>query len=283
MYPKLFTVTVPSFEVLGKNMGGPLTLHTYGALMAVAFLVGLWVAAREARKAGLDVQRTTDLAIYTLIGGLVGARLLLAIIEWRYFSQHPNELASLVTSGGVFYGGFLGALPVAWWYARSHSLPGWRTADALAPGLVIGQAIGRLGCFAAGCCYGMPSSAPWAVTFKSIDAQRTVGTPLDVPLHPAQLYETLACLLIYGLLVWMAGRKRFHGQLAVAYVVLYGLARFFIEFYRGDEIRGFLRLTQYRFVSTSQVIAIVLVLAALAIAPYLLKTQRLAPDQASAA
>src|SRR5215510_55512 len=123
MYPKLFTVNVPHFAVWGKDLGGPLTLHTYGALMAVAFLLGLWVVAREARKAGLDAQRTTDLAIYTLIGGLVGARVLLAIIEWRYFSQHPGELASLVTSGGVFYGGFLGALPVAWWYIRRYHMP----------------------------------------------------------------------------------------------------------------------------------------------------------------
>jgi len=280
VFPKLFTL--PAFDLFGKNIG-PLALHTYGALMAVAFLIGLWVASREARKAGLDVQRTTDLAIYTLIGGLVGARLLLAIIEWRYFSQHPAELSSLITSGGVFYGGFLGALPVAWWYARRYALPVWRTLDVLAPGLVMGQAIGRLGCFAAGCCYGMPASVPWAVTFKSIDAQRTVGTPLDVPLHPVQIYETLACLVIYGVLVWMAGRKRFHGQVACAYVALYAIARFFLEYYRGDEIRGFLRLTTYRFISTSQVIAVLLLLAAAAIAPYLLKTQRVVSENATAA
>src|SRR5262249_43006580 len=154
---------LPAFDLLGKNIG-PLTLHTYGALMAIAFLAALWVVSREARKAGLDVQRTTDLAIYTLIGGLVGVRVLLAIIEWRYLSQPPRELISRVPSGGVFYGGFLGALPVAWWYIRRHGLPAWRTSDVLAPGLIIGQAIGRLGCFAAGCCYGMPASVPWAVT-----------------------------------------------------------------------------------------------------------------------
>ena len=107
-------------------------------------------------------------------------------------------------SGGVFYGGLLGAFPVAWWYARRHGLPPWRTADVLAPGVALGQAIGRLGCFAAGCCYGRPADVPWAVTFRDVYATRTVGTPLDMPLHPTQLYESLAASLIFFVLLWLA-------------------------------------------------------------------------------
>jgi phosphatidylglycerol:prolipoprotein diacylglycerol transferase len=278
MHPKLFTI--PAFDLLGRHIG-PLSLPTYGFLMAIAFLVGLWVAARQAQRDGVDTQKITDLGIYTLLGGLVGARLMLLAVEWRYFSEHPKDLWSLVTSGGVFYGGFFGALPVAWWYVRRHRLPYWRTADILAPGVVIGQAIGRVGCFMAGCCFGMPAKVPWAVTFTSVDAQRTVGTPLDVPLHPAQLYESLACLLIFGTLLWMAPRKRFHGQIVSSYVILYAVARFVIEFFRGDEVRGFVRISPDQVVSTSQVIALSLALAVMALVPYLLKKQRVEAGQAA--
>ncbi len=276
MHPKLFTI--PAFDLLGRHIG-PLSLPTYGFLMAIAFLVGLWVAARQAQRDGVDTQKITDLGIYTLLGGLVGARLMLLAVEWRYFSEHPKDLWSLVTSGGVFYGGFFGALPVAWWYVRRHHLPYWRTADILAPGVVIGQAIGRVGCFMAGCCFGMPAKVPWAATFTSVDAQRTVGTPLDVPLHPAQLYESLACLLIFAILLWMAPRKRFHGQIVSGYVILYAVARFVVEFFRGDEIRGFVRISPDQVVSTSQVIALSLVLAVMALVPYLLKKQRVEAGQ----
>ncbi len=278
MHPKL--LTLPAFDLLGRHIG-PLSLPTYGVLMATAFLLGLWVAARQARKEGLDPQQMTDLGIYALLGGLVGARLMLLAIEWKYFSEHPGEWWALLTSGGVFYGGFLGALPVALWYVRRHQLSYWRTADVLAPGVVIGQAIGRLGCFMAGCCYGMPAKVPWAVTFRNVDAQRAVGTPLDVPLHPTQIYESLACLAIFGVLLWLAGRKRFHGQIAVTYVVLYAAARFVIEFFRGDEIRGFIRLSPERVASTSQVIALGLILLAVAVVPYLMKKQRLAASPAA--
>jgi phosphatidylglycerol:prolipoprotein diacylglycerol transferase len=275
MYPRLFTV--PAFDLLGRNIG-PLTLHSYGVLLALAFLAGLWVASRQARREGLDSGRITDMAVYVLIAGLLGAKLLLVIIEWPYYSANPRELFTVIQSGGVFYGGLLAALPVAWWYARRHRLDGWRTADALAPGVVIGQAIGRLGCFAAGCCHGRPSDVPWAVTFRDIYATRIVGTPTDVALHPTQLYEALACLAIFGLLLWLAPRKRFHGQVVVSYVLAYSVARFVIEFYRGDAARG----TVFGgLMSTSQLIAILLVVGALAVLPYLLKKRRLGPGSPS--
>ena len=139
---------------------------------------GLWVASRQARAAGLDAARVTDMAVYVLIAGLVGAKVLLVIVEWNYYARNPRELLSILQSGGVFYGGLLGALPVAWWYARRHALPPWKTSDALAPAVVLGQCIGRLGCFSAGCCYGKPADVPWAVTFRDSYAARTVGTPV---------------------------------------------------------------------------------------------------------
>ena len=130
-------------------------------------------------------------------------------------------------------------MPVAWWYARRHALAGWPTADVLAPGVVIGQAIGRLGCFAAGCCYGRPAERALGG-----DLHRRLREPprgharWTSPLHPTQLYESLACFLIFFVLLWLAPRKRFHGQVVLAYVALYAVARFVLEFFRGDAARG---------------------------------------------
>jgi phosphatidylglycerol:prolipoprotein diacylglycerol transferase len=270
MYPKL--LTLPAFDLLGRSIG-PLTLHTYGVLLAIAFITGLWVASRQAKAAGLDSARVTDMAVYVLIAGLVGAKVLLVIVEWNYYSRNPRELLSILQSGGVFYGGLLGAFPIAWWYARRHGLPPWRTADVLAPAVAIGQAIGRLGCFCAGCCYGRPADLPWAVTFRDAYASRTVGTPLDTALHPTQIYEAVACLAIFAILLRMAPRKRFDGQVTLAYVLLYAVARFVIEFYRGDAVRG----TVFGWLSTSQFIALLLAAAVAVVLPYLAKRNRVTP------
>jgi phosphatidylglycerol:prolipoprotein diacylglycerol transferase len=277
MFPRL--LTIPAFDLAGRAVG-PVTLHTYGVLLALAFVAGLWVAARQARKEGLDGARVADMAVYVLIAGLIGAKLLLLGVEWRTYARSWKEIGSLVQSGGVFYGGLLGALPVAWWYMRRHKLPTWRTADALAPAVVLGQAIGRLGCFAAGCCYGRPADVPWAVTFRDPYTLRQVGTPLDIPLHPSQLYESLAALAIFGLLMWMSTRKRFHGQIVMAYVGLYAVVRFVLEYFRGDEARGTLFGGA---LSTSQFIAVLMVLGVLLLVPQLLKNQRVEPGGAPAA
>jgi phosphatidylglycerol:prolipoprotein diacylglycerol transferase len=270
MFPRL--LTLPAFEVLGRSLG-PFTLHSYGFLLAIAFLVGLWVASRQARRAGLDPARVTDMAVWVLIAGLVGAKLLLVVVDWRYFVASPRQLSSIIQSGGVFYGGLIGGALVAWWYARRHNLPGWRTADALAPGVVIGQAIGRLGCFAAGCCWGKVCTLPWAVTFTDVYASRAVGTPMDTPLHPSQLYEALATFLIFAFLLWLAPRKSFHGQVALSYVALYSAARFGLEFFRGDPDRG---SWLGGVVSTSQLIAVVLLLGAALLLPRVRRTQGIA-------
>jgi phosphatidylglycerol:prolipoprotein diacylglycerol transferase len=273
MYARL--ITLPAFDLLGRTIG-PLTLHTYGVLLAIAFIVGLWIASRQAKAASLDSARVTDMAVYVLIAGLVGAKLLLVVVEWGYYARNPRELLSILQSGGVFYGGLMAAFPVAWWYAKKHALPPWKTADVLAPAVVLGQAVGRLGCFAAGCCYGKPTEVPWGVTFHDTYAARTVGTPLDTPLHPTQLYEAAATLAIFAILMWLAPRKRFDGQITLAYVALYAVARFVIEFYRGDAVRG----TVVGWLSTSQFIAVVtVVLVALAL-PYLAKKNRI-PETAA--
>ncbi|HET8646569.1 MAG TPA: prolipoprotein diacylglyceryl transferase, partial [Vicinamibacteria bacterium] len=207
--------------------------------------------------------------------GLIGAKLGLLVVEWGYYSKNWRELFSLLQSGGVFYAGLIAAFPVAWWYSRKNALPGWKAADALAPAVVLGQSIGRLGCFAAGCCFGRPASVPWAVTFRDPYATRAVGTPLDIPLHPTQLYESLSVTLLFLGLLWLARRKRFHGQVALVYLFAYAALRFAIEFYRGDASRG---TVLGGWVSTSQFIAILVALAAAVMYPYL---RRRRPTDAS--
>jgi len=271
MYPRLFTL--PAFDLLGKTIG-PLTLHTYGFLLAVAFLAGLFVVSSQAKKAGMDAARLTDMAVWLLIAGLVGAKLLLVAVDWRFYFRNPRELLSIFQSGGVFYGGLLGGIAVAIFFVWRYKLPGWATADVLAPGVVIGQAIGRLGCFAAGCCFGKPASVPWAVTFTDVYAARQVGTPMDTPLHPTQIYESTACFLIFFLLLWLAPRKSFHGQVVLTYAVLYSSFRFAVEFFRGDPDRG---SVFGGLLSTSQLIAILLVLAAALVFPYVRRTQKIVP------
>jgi phosphatidylglycerol:prolipoprotein diacylglycerol transferase len=276
MHPRL--LTIPSFDLIGKTWG-PFTLHTYGFLLAVAFLLGLWVASRQAKRAGLDAGKITDMAVWVLIAGLVGAKLLLVGVEWRYFARNPRDAFSIFQSGGVFYGGLGAGVLVAWLLARRNRLPAWRTADVLAPGVAIGQAVGRLGCFAAGCCWGKATSVPWGVTFTDVYAARAVGTPIDTPVHPSQLYESAAVFLIFLFLLWLAPRKRFHGQVTLAYVALYSAARFVLEFWRGDAERGTWFGNQ---VSTSQLIALAL-LAAVAIAlPYVRRAHATTTEPAAA-
>ena len=272
MHPRL--LTLPSFQLFGHSFD-PITLHSYGVLLAIAFLAGLFVVSRQAKRAGLDPGRIMDMAVWVLIGGYLGAKLLLLAVDWRFYTRNPRELLSIFQSGGVFFGGLVAGALVAWFYARRCRLPGWTTADVLAPGVVLGQAIGRLGCFAAGCCWGKPADVPWAVSFTDLYAARRVGTPMDTALHPSQLYESLAAFLIFFFLLWLAPRKRFAGQVVLAYLALYSVVRFVLEFWRGDPGRG---LWFGGTLSTSQLGSIVLLLAVAITFPRLRSKAKIAPS-----
>jgi phosphatidylglycerol:prolipoprotein diacylglycerol transferase len=241
MYPILFEI-------------GGFPIYTYGLLLAAAYLLGLQFALIRARSRGLDANRVMDLGIWIIISALVGAKLLLLIVEFDKFSRDPAELLSLARSGGVFYGGLIAALIVALWYLRRHRMPVWTVTDVFAPGIALGHVVGRLGCLFAGCCFGRPTSVPWAITFHNEFAAQNVGTPLGIPLHPTQLYEAGAELLILVMLLVTERRGRvFPGRTFWSYMLLYGISRFVIEFYRGDP-RGMVGDF-----STSQFVSIVIV------------------------
>jgi phosphatidylglycerol---prolipoprotein diacylglyceryl transferase len=243
MYPRLFEF-------------GWFTVYSYGLLLALAYLLGLQMALVRARHRGLDSTRIMDLGIWIIISALIGAKLMLLIVDWDYFSRNPRELLSLAQSGGVFYGGLILALIVALWYMWRHRMAIWTVCDVFAPGIALGHVIGRVGCFLAGCCYGKPTDVPWAVRFSDPFAAANVGTPLHIDLHPTQLYEAGAELLILVLLLRTEKLGRpFPGRTFWSYMFVYGVSRFIIEMYRGDP-RGFLFGTN---LSTSQFISIILV------------------------
>jgi len=263
MFPKLFTI--PAFDLFGRHLG-PFSLHMYGVLLVSALLSALWLAGVLARREGLDAQKVQDLGIASIIAGLVGAKLLLVIVDFDQYRASPRALLDVLQSGGVFYGGLLGGIPVAWWYIKRHGLPLFNTLDLLAPAVALGQSVGRLGCFAAGCCYGAPSTAPWSVIFTNEDAHALVGVPLGIPLHPSQLYESFGTFaLMLGLLALLR-RRKFHGQVLCAYLLSYAVLRFVLEFFRGDVARG----TVFGgALSTSQFIALVVVFLTLGALPLL--------------
>ena len=232
---------------------GDWPVYSYGVLLALAYLAGLQLAVVRARRMGLDGARVMDLGIYLIIAALVGAKLMLVVVDFNYFRQQPRELLSLVRAAGVFYGGLLAAFGVAVLLIRRYRLPLWKTTDAFAPGIALGHVVGRLGCLMAGCCYGRATDLPWGITFTDPAAASNVGTPLNIPLHPTQLYEAGAELLILLFLLLTERRGRpFAGRTFWSYLLLYAISRFIIEFFRGDE-RGSLAG-----LSTSQAVSVVL-------------------------
>jgi phosphatidylglycerol:prolipoprotein diacylglycerol transferase len=254
---------------------GPITVYTYGVLLAAAYLFGLQLARVRAKQRGLDANRVLDLGIYIIISALVGAKLLLLITDFKSFTADPRELLTLARSGGVFYGGLIVAVSVALWYIRRVGLPLWTTCDVFAPGIALGHVIGRFGCLFAGCCYGKPTTRAWGITFTDPFAAANVGTPLGVALHPTQLYEAGAELLILILLLVTERKGRpFPGRTFWLYMLLYAISRFVIEFYRGDD-RGTVGMF-----STSQFISIVLAPLAIVMLVYLSRVVTPEPKRA---
>jgi len=234
---------------------GPITVYSYGVLLAVSYLVGLKLAMARAKQRNLDAARVLDLGIYIIVAALVGAKLLLLVVDFDHYRNNPGELLALARSGGVFYGGLILAVAVAFWYIARHKMPFWSTCDVFAPGIALGHVTGRLGCFAAGCCYGRPTDVPWGVIFTDPLAAANVGTPLGIRLHPTQLYEAGAELLILAFLLATERRGRpFAGRTFWLYMFLYAVSRYIIEIYRGDP-RG---VVPFLDISTSQFISLIL-------------------------
>ena len=246
MHPKLIEI-------------GKFYIPSYGFLVTLGVVLGLWLTLRLARREGMDAdkrEQLTNLIVYSIIGGILGSKLLLVIVDLGYYLRHPVELMYLLRAGGVFYGGLIGGGFTALFLFRRYGMQFHTIGDLVAPHLALGHAIGRLGCFSAGCCYGKSCDLPFAVTFHDSFAHGVVGVPLDVPLYPTQLISSFSLLAIFFITRYVIyPRKKVGGQVFWSYVLLYSMTRFCIEFLRGDLDRGFV----LDWLSTSQFIALILV------------------------
>lgn len=251
MYPELFRI-------------GDFPINTYGVLLALGLMLALFVAAKLAERDGLPKERIYDLGLWTIIGGLIGSKILM------YFTEPNVNLFTLdfLRSGGVYYGGFIGGFVALAILINWYKLSFWKVADAFAPGVALGQFFGRQGCFSAGCCWGKPTDLFWGVHFTEQGHQNT-GVPIyglsgsDLFLHPTQLYESFAMLAVFGILVYLHRKKRFSGQVLIGYMILYPIIRFTIEFFRDDPRGDLFGLTSALGISTSQIISLIVAAAAI--------------------
>jgi phosphatidylglycerol:prolipoprotein diacylglycerol transferase len=207
-----------------------LVIHWYGILLAVGFMAGVWTAGRRGLSAGLNPGVLSDLAMWLLAGGVLGARVLHVVTYWESdFAGKPFiEVFAIWKGGLVFYGGLIGAAVAGTAFALWKKLPWFKTADALAPSIALGSLFGRLGCLMTGCCYGAKCDLPWAIRFPS--EHETQG----VPVHPTQLYDSFANLLLYLGLAWLYRRKKFDGQVFAVFLIGYAVLRSTVEMFRGD-------------------------------------------------
>ncbi len=262
MYPELFKI-------------GNFPINTYGVLLAVGLLLALFTASQLAQRDGLPKERIYDLGLWTIIGGLLGSKILMIFTEpnVNFFSL------DFLRSGGVYYGGFLGGLLAVAILIPLYKLSFWKVADAFAPGVALGQFFGRQGCFSAGCCWGDVCHQPWGVQFTEMAHEHT-GVPIYGPsgenlfLHPTQLYESFAMLIVFGFLVFLHRKKKFDGQVLIAYMILYAIIRFTIEFFRDDPRGNLLGLTDALGISTSQIISLLVAAGAVVFMIWRLKKKQ---------
>jgi len=233
---------------------GSLKVYSYGVFVAIGFLAALWVSGREIARQGLDREKFLDMGFWALLSAIVGARAFHVLVYWRQYAEAPSEILKIWNGGLVFYGGFIAAVAVCTVFLRKNRMPFLPVADASAIAIPLGLAFGRMGCTSAGCCFGKPTSLPWAITFTDPASL----APLHVALHPTQIYESMAGFAIFGLLYATRDRFKTPGMRFWTMLILYGIARSFLEIFR-DDPRGFLGPF-----SESQVVSAVLIVYAVA-------------------
>jgi phosphatidylglycerol---prolipoprotein diacylglyceryl transferase len=218
MYPVLFEF-------------GDFQIRSYGVIVALSFLIALWMSTREAERKGLDPKLIQDFAGYGLLGGIVGARLYFVLFSAPgYFLEHPWEIFAVWSGGIGVIGSLIGGFIVAVWFCRRRNISLLRFADTLVPGIALGQTLGQFACLLNGDSYGRPTDLPWAITYTDSHSL----APLNIPLHPIEIYEMIAYFLVF-LIVWKVRKRHtLDGFALFTYLAGYGVARFFVDFFRGD-------------------------------------------------
>lgn len=228
---------------------GSLPVTSYGAMMAIAFIAGIWTASRRGIRDGIAPDKIMDIGPWLIVGTIIGARTMHVVTYWNEeFAGHPYWEVFAVWKGGlVFYGGLIGASLAGLLYARLNKIPLWKLADVLAPSIALGYVFGRIGCLLNGCCYGRTCTLPWAIHFPRGHETYPNGV------HPTEIYDSLLSLILYVGLAWLYRRKKFDGQVFAAYLLCYAVTRSIVESFRGDytevHIHGPLHLTPAQLIS----------------------------------
>lgn len=205
-------------------------LHSYGLLLAIAFLLGIQIFVARARARGLPEEAMHTLSLWLLVLAIAGARLLFVLTHWREYAADPLAILRLWEGGLILYGGYLAAIAGGIVYVRRRGLNVWRVGDAAAPSMALGIAIGRLGCFMNGCCYGLPTHLPWGVHFPA--GTMASYTFPGMGIHPSQLYLSISSFLVFAGLLVFDRKRRFDGSLFWSYIAVDALLRILIDFTR---------------------------------------------------
>jgi phosphatidylglycerol:prolipoprotein diacylglycerol transferase len=241
-------------------------IHSYGLMLAVAFIIGICGARKALRDEGGNPDQIVDLGIWILIGAVVGARLAYVATEYRYFITNPWEILKINSGGLAFHGGLAGGFGAGIWYTTSRRLATWKIADIVTPYIALGYAIVRTGCLLNGCCYGLPTTVPWALRCAANDSTLR---------HPTQIYSMAGSLVLFFILRSLRRHRQFPGFLFCLYLVLYSILRFGVEYFReGAKI--------YPWLSLAQVVCVVLALSGLLVIGWQRRRYRLRRVEADA-
>jgi phosphatidylglycerol---prolipoprotein diacylglyceryl transferase len=211
---------------------GSFPIHSYGVMIALAFLAGLWTATLRARREKISDETIADVTLWIIIGAILGARAVYVATYWKdeFAGQPLSEIFAIWHGGLVFYGGLIGAIIAGTIYLHWKKLPLWKIADVLAPSIALGSVFGRIGCLLNGCCYGRACDLPWAISFPADNPLH----PPTTPVHPTEIYDALLNLGLYVFLAWLFRHKKFDGQIFATYLICYAVTRSFVEYFRGD-------------------------------------------------
>ena len=231
---------------------GPITIHTYGLCIAIGFIIGALVTVRIGRQYNMTSQQVMDMGFVLVICGMIGTRVAYILINISYYRENPLDMFKLWQGGLVFSGGLIAVILVLGWYIIKQNYSFWQLGDLWAPAAAIGQSIGRVGCFMAGCCYGRPTSYIWGITFNHPKSL----APQGISLHPTQIYASMSGLIIFITLLIIHKKKSFEGQVFLWFLILHSTSRLFVERFRGDN-RGI--ITGYEWTMTQVVTVIILI------------------------
>jgi phosphatidylglycerol---prolipoprotein diacylglyceryl transferase len=281
---------IPTAAVFSKPWL-PVPIHSYGVMLGTSMIVGWFLAMRLAKQDGIPEEQSGAIYMWTAVWSIVGARILYVLTNWNEFDGHLLDMFKVWNGGLVAYGGMIGGFLASWYGCHKRKIQLLRWADAAAPSVVLGTAITRVGCLLYGCDYGKPTKVPWAIRFPKVpplgghpapaweDHHLTYNlpdsAPYSLPVHPTQIYELLAGLFLFGLLMYLRRVRKFSGEVFLGWVIGYGILRPVIEIYRDDKQRGSVGP-----LSTSQFIGMVSVVLAVALMVRLIKRYRQDPEAA---